>query len=412
MKKKNGNLLIVASILCIICLVEIDFLAQDNTWTVWPLAGVWGVLFLFGLLKVLWEKCKKHLLPRKDWRKTKRGKCLLLICIIAIVTSSVIQVIHIRNTKDTAKDLRSNQAVMAMTCSVSGCTGWWIDLYVVNREGRWKKIAMHRDLFEKMAGGTWEDVELTAELLDDIIRSPHISFEKGKVSFTEDELNRAIRRQDVSCFYRAGGSFSIGTYSEDYRYYTIQGTRDRELQKLGGNGQRNSNVKQRRDKEVYAFYAIYEKWIDAIQESKKEKTQNPEDIIRAVLIMAGLFIFLGSCEGCLLRGWWQQPSLKRNVGNTVFAVMLFLVNIVGQVWYLYKKSVMNLHIQFVLCFAFTMGIWSFWELISWRKHCGKYKEDSVNKGLYYKGNAFLITMGCCWCFILLDYFAKRYNSLI
>ncbi len=405
--KKNGNLLIIAGILCILCLVEIDSLAWDRTWSVWPLIFLWGILLLWGLLRVPWEKCKRHGFLQKDWRKSKKGKILTVIFVMIVIISIAIQMISIRNTKDTVKDLKRNQAAMAMTCGISTCVGWHMELYVVNREGRWKKIRMYSEIFEKLAGGDYYDVELTAKLMDDIIKSPHIPFEPGDVDFSEEELNRAIRRQDVSCYYHAGSGYYIEGINEDYTYYAIQGTRNRKLKVIGGN-RWTTDKRLKKTKEVYALYATYEKWIDAIHKSKKERTQNPVDVLLMILFMVGVFFILGNWEGCLLRGWWQQPSMKRCISNTVFAIILLLVNILGQGLFYYKQMKIIPHTQFVLCVAFTMGIWSFWELISWRKHCGIKQDYQLYKSLYHKGNAFLVTMGCSWLYILLEYYVVMY----
>ena len=412
--KRKENSLVLFSLICVAGMILTHLYAKDFSLRIWYLTRIWMVLFVCGMLKALCWKWRQKLSIWKVLRK--KGKYLLLIgmmlCIVLICTGIW------GEPKESVKKLKRNQAVMAMVKqSTVGDFGERTELYVINREGRWKRLSVYEDLYKEIAGGEWEEIELTVEILDKVLASPKIPYQLGKVYFTKKELNKAIRQKDVSYYYITGETHDDSAILSfrRYYYYNVQGVEKRNVYKLGEKATENQ---WKYDKEVLELCAIYKKWTRVIEHSpygtmdigrmeEKEKWQLWKGLAIAAVSLLFFSFLLGSWDGFFMKCWWRKPCLERRRNNLLFAIGLFLFHVLihgGLIW----NGSVNLCLQFFLSYCFTMGVWCFKELGSWRQHCGILINEIKYKSIYRKGNLFLVVMGCCWFWSIIDYLLSVY----
>ncbi len=409
--KKKENVLVLLSILCAVSLVPFGAFDEDFSLKIRYLTRIWLILFVFGLLKTFYPKWKAKF---RKWNVAlKKKRKYVLITGIAVLT--VVCAFKVWNIKgERVQALKRNQAVMAMVRhSYGGCFGGSSQLCVINREGRWKQIDVYDERYEKIAGGEWKDTELTVKILDNIMASSEIPYKLGKVLFSSKELNRVIRRRDVSYYYKSVEvceSPRTMLYHR-YIYYNIQGVKDRDVYRVG---KKAGSERWEDGKEVAELDATYKKWIRAMEEAswegqellelqKEEKQQVVKGIALIVVALAGLVLILGICDGYMLRGWWQKSRWKYQKSNLSFVLGLVLVQLIFHIRLIVENATIFFNIQFFWIYCFTMGVWSFWEMGNWRRYCGITKDKEKYKGVYYKGNLFLATMGCCWFGALINH---------
>lgn len=406
--KKKENILVLLSILCAVTLMPFGAFDKDFSLKIWYLTRIWMILFAFGMIKVFYPKWKTKFRKYRFFLKKKRR----FVLIAGVVVLAVICAFKIWNIKEErVQALKRNQAVMAMVRhSSGGCSVGSTEICVINREGRWKIIDIFDERYEKIAGGEWKDTELTAKTLDKIMASSEIPYGLGKVFFTSKELNRVIRRRDVSYYYKF---MEACNYQESmqyhlYTYYNIQGVKDREVYRIGI---KVGDNRWGNDKEVSELDATYKKWIRVMEgltgnvlgERKEEKKQTAIGIALVMAALSGLVLILGVCDGYMLRCWWQKPRWKYQKSNLSFVLGLMLIQVIFHIRIIAEDATIFFNMQFFLIYCFTMGVWSFWEIGNWRRYCGIMKDEEKYKGLYYKGNLFLATMGCCWFGAIIDY---------
>lgn len=402
--KKKENILILLSVLCAITLVPFGAFDKDFSLKIWYLTRIWLILFAFGLIKAFYPKWKAKFGKWKVFLKKKRKSILS----VGIAVLAVICALEIWNIKaERVQALKRNQAVMAMVkYSHAGCFGFDTEVCVINRVGRWKCIDVYDERYEEIAGGEWEETDLTVETLDGILASPKIPYGLGKVFFTRKELNEAIRRKDVSYYYKNKEAYD-GTermYYWEYTYYNIQGARDRDVYLVG---EKKTSEIWEDGEEVARLDAIYKKWIRVMEGTslgeqdlfplrKEEKKQVAKGFIRITLALLGLVLILGVFDGYMLRGWWHKVCWGYQKSNLSCILWIILPQIIFHIRIMAENATINFITQFFLIYCFTMAIWSFWEIRNWRRYCGVMKDKEKYKGLYYKGVIFLVTIGCCW----------------
>ncbi len=319
--------------------------------------------------------------------------------------------------KERVQALKRNQAVMAMVkYSHAGESGFYTELCVINKAGRWKCIDVYDPCYEELAGGEWKESELTVETLDKILASTKIPYDLGKVLFTRKELNEAIRKKDVSYYNKFKEVYERpwGMYACKYIYYNVQGGKKRDVYLVG---EKKTSEQWKDGKEVAALDATYKKWIRAMEVTSydgqelpgirdEEKKQIWLGFVFVTVAMIGLVLILGVFDGYMLRGWWQRPHWGFQKNNLSFILWLILIQLVFHIRIIVENAIIIFNVQFFLLYCFTMGVWCFWEMGNWRRYCGIMKDEGKYKGLYLKGKIFLTTMGCCWFGAIIDFFVR------